>query len=70
MTRKESFFIPIYWIGKDKESESKSEEEEQDFKGDESYAEHSRDQKSISEILFIVRLYFHSSQNPGLLLAE
>ena len=27
MTRKESFFIPIYWIGKDKESESKSEEE-------------------------------------------
>ena len=69
MTRKESFFIPIYWIGKDKESESKSEEEEQDFKEDESYAEHSRDQKSISEIL-AVRLYFHSSQNPGLLLAE
>ena len=70
MTRKEPFFIPIYWIGKDKESESKSEEEEQDFKEDESYAEHSSDQKSISEILFIVRLYLHSSQNPGLLLVE
>ena len=25
MTRKEPFFIPIYWICKDKESETKSE---------------------------------------------
>ena len=70
MTRKEPFFIPIYWICKDKESETKSEEELQDFKEDESYAGHSRDQNSISEILYVVALYFHSSQNPGLLLAE
>ena len=58
MTRKEPSFIPICWVGKDKESESKSEEVEQDLKEDEGYARHSRDKKSISEMLFVVGLYF------------